>query len=559
MTTRRYLFALFALCFLGALASAPAHSFAQGFMVKPMKMEFTPKPGTIVEMPLSLRNTGVDQSRILDLTLVELTQTSAGSWQIIIPDDKTDTSKLTSCFNWATLSAKSVEIKPTDESKVNLLLKVPPRARGVYTAGIIAQTRTDPNAKGISVVIRFLIPIIVEIQGRPEQQKIELKDLGMTFRPAGEKEASTILTMSVDNDGRTYPRIKGNVKIARQVEGRWRPVSSVDVNEIGVLPGVSLQLPSDMKRRLPSGRYKLFGTLYVDGRRVKPLEKEIDFTGDPTLTKLAVDTALTLDPQQTFISGVPGSLRTAVLKIENSSEDAVDIDAISAIPQTLRGVALGPLKGDDLSCAEWLQISPAKFTLRAGGKQNVRVIVKMPASDQMHANYYGQIVLRATYPDGQSAGETTSLVCVDYKQVQAKPEAQGMRVTLSLDQATRYVVQSRFANIGNVHFTPTVNATVNSARGEPVIRSALAGDEGDMLPLGVRDFSGIIDFANVESGTYMIRVVLDYGNGQAAADAVPIRVSVEEGQKVVTLIEPDASQTQPDTTQPSPTQPSGSK
>jgi hypothetical protein len=527
------------LCLLGVMSLGfigQAASFGQQFMVKPMKMEVAPNPGTTVEIPLSLRNTATDLAKTLDVSLVELTQNSTGAWQIITPEDKVDTSKLASCFKWASLSANSVDVKPGDEATVNLTLKVPAQARGVYTAGIIAQTRADPKAKGISVVIRFLIPIIVEIQGRPEQQKLEITDLGMTFQPAGKDPATTFLTMSLNNDGKTYPRIKGNVKLTHEVDGHWRPVTSVDIHEIGVLPGVSLQLPSDMKRRLPSGKYKLAGALYVDGRRVKPLEKEIDFVGDPTITKLAVDTALTLDPQQTFVTGVPGSSRTAVLKVENASEDAVDIDVSSIIPQTLRGMAMGELKGDELSCAGWMKVSPEKFTLRAGGKQNIRLTVQMPQTDKMQPNYYGQIVLRATYPDGQSAGESTSLICVNNKAVASTPAAQAMRVTLSLDQAATYIVKAKFGNVGNVHYNPKVSAVVTSAKGEQVAQTVLAGDDELLLPLGVRDFAGLVDFAKIDPGTYTVKVALDYGSGQVAADPVPVRVSVEDGHKVVMVV-----------------------
>ena len=523
---------------LAVIFAASGNAQGQGFMVKPMKMEFTARAGQAVEGVLELRNAGADEAKTLELKLVELTQGSDGGWQIIEPESKVDTSKLPSCLKWIKLSADSVVVDPMKMAPVTVTVKTPPTARGFYLAGLIAQIKAKPAEKGITIVVRFMIPILLEIEGRPERQQIELTDTGMTFRKAGANlPAATLVSMGVANDGRTYSRTKGSVKVMFSSGGRWRPVSTADIKEIGILPSVKLNLSADLGRRLPSGKYKLTAALSVDGRRVKALEKEIDFEGDPAVTKLAVDTALSLDPLELTIAGAPGAMRTAVLKVENASEDAVNIEAGSLIPAPLRGVAFGELKGDDLSCAAWLEVAPAKFTLRAGGKQNVRVIAKMPKAEKMQAAYYGLVCLRATYPDGQGAGETKTLVCVANKSVPPKPAAQAAKMTLAAEEGSKYAVQGRFANIGNVHFKPKCRAVLASAMGQTVTEIELAGEEGVMLPLETRDFSGVIDFEKVEPGTYALKVVMDCGSGQGAAEQLPISVAIEEGRKVVTVVE----------------------
>jgi hypothetical protein len=360
----------------------------------------------------------------------------------------------------------------------------------------------------------------------------------MTFRKGGENlPAATLVSMGVANAGRTYSRIKGSVKVMYFLNDRWRPVSTAEIKELGIIPGATLKLNSDLERRLPSGKYKLTASLYVDGRRVKPLEKEIEFEGDPAVTKLAVDTALTLDPPELTIAAAPGATRTAVLKVENASEDAVEITAESATPAPMRGVAMGELKGDALSCASWIEVSPAKFTLRAGGKQNVRVMARMPQADVMQANYYAFLTLRATYPDGQSAGQTTTLACVANKGVESKPAVQATKMTLASAEGAKYAVQARFANIGNVHFTPKCRAMLATGQGQTVMETELSGEEGMMLPLEIRDFSGEMDFEKVEPGAYALKAVLECGAGQGAAEQLPIRVSLENGQKIVTILE----------------------
>ncbi len=379
------------------------------------------------------------------------------------------------------------------------------------------------------------------------RQKIELNDVRMEFVEQSEKHpATTLLSMGIENQGRTFSRIKGAARVMRYWEGRWGNVATAEFKEIGILPGIELNLQSDLARRLPSGRYKLTGTLYVDGRRIRPLEKEIEFVGDPSVTKVAVDTPLILEPPILSVSAVPGANRTAVIRVENASEDPVIIEAAASIPPVLQCVALGDLKGDDLSCAGWVKVMPEKFTLRGAGRQNIGVIIKMPKAESSHPNYYGLLSLRATYPDGQSAGQTTTLICVQNKMAEANAAAQVMKLTLAADELSKYIVHAKFGNIGNVHYTPKTTAAVTTAIGATVTQTALSGETGLMLPLETRDFSGVLDFSRVDPGTYILKAVLEYDGGGAVNKEMPISVSVDEDQqRLVEIIKPGEKEPEP--------------
>jgi len=311
--------------------------------------------------------------------------------------------------------------------------------------------------------------------------------------------------------------------------------------EKGIIPGVSLSLSEDLGRRLPSGKYKLTGTLYVDGRRLRPMEKEVDFEGDPAVTRLAVDTALMLDPPELLIESAPGATRTAVINVENASEEAVQIQADAVIPPPLQGVALGELKGKDLSCAPWVQVSPGRFTLGAGRSQNVRVVARMPKEDGMHANYYAVLSFNASYADGQSAGRTATFVCVTNRAVETVPKAEITRLALSADEGSKYVIQVQTANVGNVHFMPKMMASLINTRGNEVLQRSL-GDEAEvMLPLETRRHSGVLDFAEVPAGTYALRALLDYASGEAVAEQLVVNVADKDNQKVVSVVPLHAS------------------
>jgi len=536
------LFVLLSFIFLivGLLVySSPAH--AQGFMVRPMKMELQPRAGQTVEKVLELRNLAANKTLTLDLKLMELTQSKTGGWWVIEPGSNIDTSNLYSCLEWIKLSAETVEVKPLETVPVKVSLRIPRRARGFYAAALIAQTRPSKPKEGrirIGIAIRFLIPVLVEIQGRPVRQRIELAGASMQFLEQSEKNpATTLVLMDIVNKGGTYSRLKGNINVMRQAGEHWQRVSQAEFREVGIIPGVELNLKSDLKRRLPSGEYKLRGTVYVDGRRIKPLVKEIGFVGDPTVRKVAADTSLILEPSTLSIKAVPGGTRTTAIKIQNPSEEAVNVSVDVELPESLRAVALGELKGEDLSCARWIEVIPDSFTVRPGRHRSIRIVAKLPKSEEIYPNHYATLNFHATYTDGQSAGKNTSLILLENAKIKAKPAAQIMKASLAAEEGSRYIIRTRCANVGNVHFNPKCNATVTKPDGAPVLESALSGQRHVMLPLEIRDFSGILDFSTVEEGIYRLTVSMDYGEKTGEVSKIlPIQVSLEEGEKIVAAI-----------------------
>jgi hypothetical protein len=201
-----------------------------------------------------------------------------------------------------------------------------------------------------------------------------------------------------------------------------------------------------------------------------------------------------------------------------------------AIPAVLKGVAFGELKGEDLACAEWVQVVPEKFTLRGGARQNLRILAKMPNAELTHASYYTLLDLRASYPDGQNAGVTTALICVENKSVEPKPTAQPMKLTIAAMEESKYVVVGRFGNVGNIHFTPVCGAMATTAAGASMTGALLSGKTGVMLPLEVRDFSGIVDFSKLAAGMGRLTAILEYAGEQVSTE-IPIRVSIGPGEQ----------------------------
>jgi hypothetical protein len=520
---------------------------AQGFMVRPMTMRVNPLPRQTIELPLEINNTAIDGPRTIDLRLVELSQDDQGTWRLVEPGSKADLSGHQSSLQWTSLSEDSVSIAPQRPASIMVKLTPPPNARGAYFAGIVAETPMPANPVGVMIRTRFLIPLIIEIRGRTVREHIGVTDVGMTYRTDTGGAPTTNAAMTVINSGQTYSRVRGELTVERQNGQQWRVVTRVPIKERGIIPGVTLKLGADLERRLPSGPYRLRGELFVDGRRVTPLEKIIQFQGDPRAT-VAYDATLLLRPSVVDMKVVPGATRTTILSIENTSASPVKIEMGSRTPHSLIGVQMGKIVGSQLSAEPWTRIEPSSFTLRPNGRQNVRVISSVPKDGVDHPNYYADLVLDGTYPDGQSAGETFSTVHLDNMEIKSTVAGAIERASLSQADNGNDILQIQFANIGDVDIMPTASVSVASSEGALVASAILSGDNDALLPLGQRNFSGELDLAKLKPGDYTLMPAVRIGNKTSVSHKYVLSVKNEEytgsdGKKIevpsVSLSEPE--------------------
>ena len=514
-------------CVVLAALTLRAGAEGQGFMVKPMTMQANPSPTQTIELPLEIYNTAIDGPRTINLRLVDLSQDDQGTWQLVEPNSGVDLSGHASSLPWTTLSASSVDIGPQQPADIMVKLKPPASARGYYFAGIVAETPIPENATGVVVRVRFLIPLIIEIRGRTVAERIALKDVSMTYKTDAGTPPTTTAAMTIVNGGQTFSRVRGELTVERQNDKMWRVVTRLPVKERGIIPGVTLKLGDDLKRRLPSGTYRLGADLFVNGRRAAHLEKIVQFVGDPAAT-VAYDATLVLQPSAIDMKVVPGATRTTILSIENTGPDPVTIDMGARTPRGLLGVQMGNLVGTALSAEPWTKIEPSSFTLRGNGRQNVRVVSAVPMTGVSYPNYYADLVLDGKYADGQSAGETASTIHLDNAAIKSVPDGAIERVSMSEGDNSKFIAQLRFSNIGNVDFTPSADVSVLTAQGTLVASDTLSGDAGTLLPLGQRTFSGELDFSGVEPGDYSLVATVKIAADNKVTRKYVLTVKTEE-------------------------------
>ncbi len=523
-----------------ALLASAGPAFGQ-FTVEPMKVELQVTPGKIVKSLVRIRNADPNQVHTIDLKMVELTQSEEGSWAIVDPNDPNtgDVSKLSSCSSWVRMNSRSVTLDPLQVLPLELTLRVPRGLRGFYTAGILASIRPRPELTGVVMDVRFLVPLVVEIEGRSVRARIETTDVGMEFVPvSGAGEATTLVSLKIENSGETFSRLRPVVRVWSFSGGHWRVITTTEFSETGIIPGAKLKLKASLHKSLPAGKYKVAGMSYVDGRPTKRVEKEIDFAGDPQVKQVAADAPVELDPGEIVIEGLPGATRTETIKVFNAANETVNIRVALGLPSYLQSTVVGDVRGQDLDCTGWLKVVPEQFTLQGeGGRQNLQVIAMMPNPSATHPCYYTLLALWGTYPDGQGAGVTTMPICVRNTNIQADPNAQGLRVDIQDLGQSNFLVAARFGNFKTIHFTPiTAKAAViptTGAGGIPRASIFLSGDPSLWLPFETRQFSGVMDFSVLPADTYILLARLEYAPGKFEYCRKLIQVSVEGDQRIV--------------------------
>jgi len=490
---------------LSVLATGKA--WAQGFSAQPMFIEADVPAGRQALVPVEIFNTSGVDGQVFRIFVVELGQAPNGSW-MVLPDGMPGGQW--SASSWITPSIETIILNAGEKAVVDLRINIPRTAAASYYAGVLIRSDEIGGADvPMRLQIQFLIPVILSIEGRPIRQQVAISDVDIRLGSTSERARTSFGVVEVANAGRTFSRLRGTVQIDRMSGGTWRRVTRYEVPIRGILPGGQLVLEGDIERSLPSGRYRVQANLFIDGRRIAPMTREIDFQGDPAIDLVAYDTELLLDPPQLDLLAVPGATRTNIVGITNQSDRSVEVAMSSRIPPAMAGMAMGSIVGDDLSAAVWTEIRPETFTLGPYQRRNVRILSRMPAQGMDHANYYADLVLDGRYDDGQSAGETRTALRVRQQAVELQPRIAFQRMGfVEGDEPSQVALLARIANIGNVDIDPDPSAMLVDRDGRVIATPEFDVERGRLLPLGLRDMAGTMDLTGLPEGEYLLIVQL---------------------------------------------------
>ncbi len=506
-------------------------AWPQGFMVKPMRVDAQAAAGSATAIGVEVRNSlGVGQTVLA--RRVNLWQDPNGSWAPMTEEEAIERPQARSCLEWISLDAEAVELGAYGTQEFQMTLSVPRNARGTYSAALLVRSEEPERQGGVAVVIQFLIPITVEVEGTSARERVGFSNVTLE-QDAETTQSPAALVAHLHNEGETLVRVGGELRLLSQQAAAWRPVATAPIRTRSMLPGVELALQGSVGRRLPSGTYRLEGHLTANGRRLGTVTREVEFEGDPE-AKLLADLPLEVDALVP-LEAVPGGTRSGSVTVKNPSTEVAQVQAQVLQHPALRGVGNEELDGAELHGSDWVTVMPESFPLRGGTERALRLMVRMPQVEKPLPNYYALLKLGSSYADGSEAGGAESVLWLRNEAVQSRPEAEPLSLQLADDEPSKCSVTARFVNSGTIHWNGTCRAEVQASATEAPLSSGLETETPLLLPLGTGTYSGVLDFSEVEAGNYILRTVLAYAN-QEATQQLPIVVTVgADGTRTVTV------------------------
>ncbi|MBZ0265115.1 hypothetical protein K8I28_10635 [bacterium] len=514
--------------------------YATAFMVRPSRLVLVGTPGELISTTVGISNNDSQAARA-KIQIAVLDQSTDGKSRVV-PSEELDelAGKLRSCAEFITLENESIVIPGLQTFNLSLEIQLPNNARGTYYCAMIVASDPDRDQPGLAVVVNFLVPITVEVEGVAQRKDISISNIEMFHRNEFTDNrsgklipASDWISLSLENAGIISAEVKGDVTIMRQSGKRWKRVTEVSSETVNMLPKTSWPFLIKIPKALPSGNYQVRGTLHVDGRRMRPLEKIIDYRGDPNITELVEDVVLMIQPAVLEVEGVQGAKRNVRLNIQNPSDQNISFVIDKKIPTVLQSVAIGDLLGKSFASTQWLEIKPDKFHLRGGAERSLLIHCVFPEDSLEHPFYYSTIGIHGYSQNGDVLTNEEVVLIAKNISTEGSPKLQANGMTISIVENDIYSITARFGNVGNTHLLPELSAFLGDVGDTKMLQRINMTEAKNMIiPMEIPTYSGEVDLSRIDDGYYRIHINAKYSGGVAKNELTISVVNSEAGKSV---------------------------
>ena len=515
----------------------PLATFSQGFMVRPMTIEISPRVGEQLRVPVEITNTR-EIPIILSTRLSEMTQTVDGSLDIV-SNENNNIIKQDSCLTWTQTSVNELSLAPLQKEEIFVNINIPSNSSGLFLGALIIETVQTPNlsTKNISTGIRFYIPIIIEIKGKTKKSSVDLIDYKIITKTSLQtKKPSEYVNLEIANTGESLTKFDAKISIMNFINDRWKHVTDVLVTPKKIIPGVTIAVNEALARRIPSGKYRLDVILSVDEKAKPVKQKEIDFVGDPSITKLAVDAPISIEPAQVNIIGMSKARRNEYLTVNNQGDEPLLFSFFMTQPKGLMNVGMKDIVGDNYVCQNWLKVVPETIKLLPGRNQKISIQATFP-DNLNNPYYYATLNINADFLDGQKSGQMETIIIVENQKSKKNLELTPFGISIKKSNNNEYVINSNYGNTGNVHLTPNVNCIVmDGAQLKKFQEFSMEINQKTILPLGTPQFTGIMNIEKMDPGLYILNAIASFGD-KNVAQKIAFEIVQEENEKQINILE----------------------
>ena len=239
-----------------------------------------------------------------------------------------------------------------------------------------------------------------------------------------------------------------------------------------------------------------------------------------------------LDPTLVRLSLSSGEVKSGALKIDNPSPDEIKIRVYL---EDWRYSSYGdgvkeffPAGSSVLSCAKWIDFSPAEFTLPAFGRQVVNYTVRLP--QEADGGHFAVMFFETNLTTGGMEDNLGSAVQLKARlgalfsvEAQGKVNCQAGLGDIKVKKEERTIrMSANFKNSGNSDIAPKITFHIIDAQGKVFSRGkfsdifTLPQDEGKIFAETKE---------NLAAGDYILVITMNLNRGLPQVLEVPIKVS----------------------------------
>ncbi len=240
----------------------------------------------------------------------------------------------------------------------------------------------------------------------------------------------------------------------------------------------------------------------------------------------------------------PGHSFTGLIGILNNSDEPVNLRIYLGdwvrVPDSTDGYVFDSVPGNEpRSFISWMNYGPESITIDPDERRDVRYQVTMPADETLEGSYWGVIFIENIPPDlvveenSEDAVMQVGITTVFRYAIQIYATIRGTEVrdvtftTLSFEQNEGGLDVTAVAeNLGNIFTRPEVWLEIINTSGDVVYEQEHIRQT--LLPESARDYIFQLRQLPVETGTYLVRVMADYGVPTLIACQGRIEITGEE-------------------------------
>ncbi len=518
---------------IGLLSWAVAAAHGQPSLLwAPPSVEVSAYPGAQASFTCIVANEGGKELRF-SVRAAEVREREEGSYETV-----EEPPSAFSCTRWIRVEPTQITLKPKEVRDIVGTVSVPrgTPAGGRYAA-VVCELQPDevPSPPGpvsepqARVVVQWRMSTIVflTVLGGPLDKRASIADIEVSPAQLRSQDA-LIISAPLENKGNIHVFATGRLVI-RTKDGRRVREVPLGSGRGGILPGATVKFTSIIRRTFAPGEYVAEASFSYGG--AAPAVAAVPFTVAKTVVAgatQAVSAAFSVEPQVLEAQLPPGSYRTWVLAVRNTGEEPLEVRAgpVDIACDEQGEPRAAETAGASRSCAPWLAVRPAEFTLRPGRTQQVRLAAATPGGQT--GGRYGGIEFVARPAEQADGAAELSRVAAVLLTVGAAPAPQAqieaVEVREPAGEGEAVVVLVELRNTGEVHLRPKAGTLLVKAL--PLARQVGGAEyqaaereleKASLQPLGQLVLPGgtiVMEGRSAEvagAGKYILEVAVDYG------------------------------------------------